>query len=249
MYFRHFRGKSNCNFHIFYECMLGASDSERVEWGLTKHLTNKYLTDLNLDTSDYISKWSTLKQSFAELNIASQFGDVIKLVAAISHLNCCSFMQKSPQFDPESEKHLEQAAQLLGFSLSDLENCLLIHELKINFGRKHDLSPKISTSYVGSMNGSTNETRRSLLLLLNGQMCQTASSMSSSATKLTILKKPCNLNEIQQRNNCLVKLIYTEVFKWLVNKINKRLNASKCDQQDKLGNLKMFNLSFCLFRP
>jgi myosin heavy subunit len=214
---------SNRNFHVFYECVLGANDLERNEWHLTQTLIDKYL-NLNLMASKYVAKLSLLKLSFSELDIFCFFNDTLKLVSAIAHLNCCSIFDGLTHFEKTSTEHLELASKLLGFDIKDLENYMLVHELKINYGKKKDSYQHLTNSGASFKNGNSNKTRKCLLLLLNGP-----TKSQENLKKITILKKHCNSNEIKQRLNCLIKLIYTEMFKWIVNKINVRLNGPNFD--------------------
>lgn len=234
---KEFNCKATCtnrNFHIFYECMLGANDLEQKDWGLTKSLLNKYSNQI-VNSSNFVLKLNVLKKSFNDLEIFCFFNDVLKLVSAISHLNCCSFLEDLAQFENLSIENLDQAARLLGFKLKDLENYMLVHELKINYGKKKESNLQLTNNFATTFkNGNSNKTRESLLLLLNGK-----TKSQESLKKVTILKKNCNLNELKQRLNCLIKLVYTEIFKWLVKKINTSLNGSNFGDE-KLGNMGIF---------
>lgn len=49
--------------------------------------------------------------------------------------------------------------------------------------------------------------------------------LSITSSRNDVIKKTCNLNQIKQRKNCLAKLVYNELFKYLVKKINEKLNS------------------------
>jgi myosin heavy subunit len=58
-----------------------------------------------------------------------------------------------------------------------------------------------------------------------------------------VIKKPCNQNQASQRKNCFIKLVYNELFKWLVQNINKKLSGQfDLNNSNELSSSKFIGL-------
>ncbi|CAF0728781.1 unnamed protein product [Brachionus calyciflorus] len=183
----------NFNFHIFYQLLFGSSESDRAKYYLDRKLLKKYSSegDLQLEYF-YKQKFNQLKQSFQLIDLNLE--EIFPLISGIAHLNCCLFEDLSEfKITTETKDHLINASRLFQFDLNDLNNYLLIHELRIT-NCKNDL-----------------------------------------------IKKPCNLNQIKMRKNCLIKLIYNELFKYLVKSINKKLDfRPESNENNYIGLLDIY---------
>ncbi len=65
-----------------------------------------------------------------------------------------------------------------------------------------------------------------------------------SKRKNTKITKKCNLNEVKSRKDSLLKLIYSSLFIWLVNKINENLNKILIDNFDKNDTAKKYQQAY-----
>lgn len=191
---------ASSNFHIFYHILNGCNELEREEWHLTSKLISKYEL-INID-SDF--KLSLIKSSFNELNLSSEFNDLIGLISFIAHLNCCCLFSTSGNNNDKANclielnesdlhEHFEYAAELLGFGSDQLKTYLLVQEININ-------------KFADKKNSTTT----------------------------TIIKKQCGLNEVERRKTSLIKSVYEEIFKWLVQKINEKLAHGAANDETKL---------------
>ena len=124
---------------------------------------------------------------------------IYKIIISIAHLSSCTFAYEKRGEENEVEFDIDQ--------------------LDI------DLNTKCKThlNHAAQLLGFKTDDLKNLFLT------QELVISHDNKRKNSVIKKKCNLNEAKSRKDSLIKLIYSSLFKWLVNKINENLNKILTD--------------------
>jgi chitin synthase len=124
------RKKNECNFHIFYHLLIGASPEERAALSLVEPATYVYTKSIStpFTTEDNIEHYESLKASMRHLGLGKRYhARIMQLVASILHLGQLQFVDDTTMQEAAYVKNvdcLELVAEFLGVDPRALENVL-----------------------------------------------------------------------------------------------------------------------------
>lgn len=124
------RKKNECNFHVFYHLLMGASSEEKSALSLTEPVNYAYTKSITtpFTAEDNIEHYESLKASMRHLGLGKRYhARIMQLIATILHLGQLQFVDDTTLQEAAYVKNtdcLELAAEFLGVDPQALENVL-----------------------------------------------------------------------------------------------------------------------------
>lgn len=181
------------NFHIFYQMMKGATTDQRREWKMPNNQAFVWLPNAEKPLEE--DCFEETLEAMGHLGIDTEpQREIFRILAGILQLGNVGFSSPSDDSQPcdleeTSKDYLQNAAELFGVDVEELEACLRVRTLKAG--------------------------KQSLL-------------------------KPCSQTECNVRRDCLAKVIYAELFEWLVTFINNSMCTGTSVWSNFIGVLDVY---------
>ena len=151
--------------------------------------------------------WQILQTAFNQLRIRN-IDQIYKIVIAVAHLNSCEFIYEN------STKRFDE---------SDLERVHIILSAKTSDHLEN------AANLLGFNRGELEKLLLQQELIINSQ--------DDNKRKNVRIVKNCTINEVKTRKDSLAKHFYSNLFTWLVNKINENLNKILSDSTSPLKTI------------